>query len=311
MRICDFLFVLRPVILIPAWSFFLLGVSAASNTPLGPRWTLPPMVPFACLTAILITAYLLNQVFDRESDEKNDKCPFLTRGVFKTRTVVLMAVVFFLAASHLFHRTDPEVRVALFLALLLSLLYSVPPVRLCARPFLDLLANAIGYGGVAFVIGYNTSDASISRGAWIATPYMFLVASTFLHTTVLDVEGDRAANKISTTVLIGVNRSVILAAVLHVLAVAAAILTASPTAVAITAVSLPVTAVAAIKPSTRMSSFVIQANTLIVTLAAVATRPLYLTLVFPLIWLSRYYHSRRFGIMYPGPGSSRDRETPV
>jgi 1,4-dihydroxy-2-naphthoate octaprenyltransferase len=164
-----------------------------------------------------------------------------------------------------------------------------------------MMANAVGYGGVAFLLGFTIADASVSRGAWVAVPYVLLVASTFLHTTILDDAGDRAANKISTTVLIGVSRSVVLAAVLHGAAVVTAILTMSPTAIAITAVSLPVTLVSVKNRSRRMSSFVIQANTLIVTVGAALVWPVYLALVIPLVGLSRYYHGKRFGITYPGP----------
>jgi 4-hydroxybenzoate polyprenyltransferase len=299
--------VLRPIILIPAWSFYLLGTSAERTRIFGSPFALPSLLPFVCLTAILVTAYLLNQVFDKESDEKNNKCPFLAQGIFRTRTLVLMAIVFFLAASNVFHRIDAAGRPPLLLALILSLIYSLPPIRLCSRPFLDLLANAVGYGGVAFVIGFNSAGGSMADGAWLAAPYMLLVASTFLHTTILDEEGDRAANKISTTVLIGVDRSVVFAAGLHVLAVAAAILTASPVAVVVTVLSLPVTGVSIVKRSARTSSFVIQANTLIVTVAAVVAWPSYLALIVPLIVLSRYYHGKRFGITYPGPGPGSEK----
>jgi len=300
---------MRPVILIPAWSFYLLGASANPPHILGRPGSLPSLIPFACLTAILITAYLLNQVFDRESDEQNDKCPFLARGIFRTRTLVLMSVFFFLAASHLFHKLDTAARPPLLLALLMSLFYSLPPVRLCARPFLDLLANAVGYGGVAFVIGFNTVGGSTTDGAWLSAPYMLLVASTFLHTTILDEKGDRAANKISTTVLIGVDRSLVLAAALHALAVAAALLAANPTTILITVLSLPAAAASLFKRGKRTSSFVIQVNTLIVTIAASVAWPAYLLLTVPLIMLSRYYHARRFGISYPGPGTREAERT--
>ncbi|MEJ2721313.1 MAG: UbiA family prenyltransferase [bacterium] len=308
MRICDFLFVLRPVILIPAWSFYLIGAAGRPAGILRPAGVLPPLEPFACLTAILITAYLLNQIFDRESDERNRKCLFISAGVFRTRTLVLMALIFFLIASHLFHRIGVSARPALLTALLLSLLYSLPPIRLCARPFFDLLANAVGYGGIAFVIGFEAAHGSTARAAWLAVPYVFLVASTFLHTTILDVEGDRAAGKISTTVRIGVRRSVVLAAVLHALAVAAAVVTMNSSAIVITAVSFPVTVISVFNRGKAISSFVIQANTLIVTAAAAVAWPAYLAVGVPLILLSRFYHRKRFGVTYPGPGPHPDPE---
>jgi hypothetical protein len=67
----------------------------------------------------------------------------------------------------------------------------------------DLAANAVGYGGLAFVLGAS----SISRetvDAWVgALPWMFLVGATFLHTTVLDVACDGASGKRTTSVAIG------------------------------------------------------------------------------------------------------------
>ncbi len=66
LRICDFIFVLRPLILIPAWSFYLIGAATAIETnPDYPRG-FPGLTAFLSLTAILITAYLLNQIFDRD-----------------------------------------------------------------------------------------------------------------------------------------------------------------------------------------------------------------------------------------------------
>ncbi|UCG52368.1 MAG: UbiA family prenyltransferase [Candidatus Latescibacterota bacterium] len=305
------MFVLRPVILIPAWSFYLIGASegvgrssvfrASLPSAFGSNADFPSLTAFTCLTAILVTAYLLNQIFDRESDERNNKCLFLSRGIFRARTLVLMALAFFLAASHAFHRTDDALRAPLIVALLMALVYSLPPIRLCARPFFDMFANAVGYGGVAFVLGYTALGSPTDHGVWLAVPYVLLVAATFLHTTILDVEGDKATGKFSTTVLIGVDRSVVLAAVLHACAVVVAIITGRLMAIVVTGVSFPATVYSLFRRDQTVNSFVIQVNTLVVTLAAAAAWPVYLLLVVPLILLSRYYHRRRFGFTYPGP----------
>ena len=133
-RPLDYVFVTRPLILIPVWSFFLLGLHA------GPEHS-SLLVAFGsnqnaayCLTAILIVAYLINQIFDRESDIANNKGHFLTQGIIGIRTVVIMAVLFFLVATYTFRLTASYHRPVLTAALLLSLAYSPPPIRLCARP---------------------------------------------------------------------------------------------------------------------------------------------------------------------------------
>jgi 4-hydroxybenzoate polyprenyltransferase len=263
---------------------------------------LPSPVTLLCLTAVLITAYLLNQIFDRESDERNNKCFYLSRGIFRVRTLVFMSLFFFLAASYAYHRTGEPQRIPLFLALALALLYSLPPVRLCSRPFLDMIANAVGYGGVAFVLGFRALNSSGTDAVWLCVPYVLLVAATFLHTTILDIDGDRAASKISTSVLIGVDGSIVLAAVIHATAFILAILTGRPMAIIVTGGSLPFTVYSIFKRTGRVSAFLIQANTLIVTVAAAVLWPVYLGALVPLILLSRFYHKKRFGIPYPGPG---------
>lgn len=300
LRICDFIFVLRPVILIPAWSFYLLGAArGAQNDPL--TWGVPSPAAALSLTAIMVTAYLLNQIFDRESDEKNGKCLFLARGIVSVRVLVLIAVAAFLVASRAYHRVDGFLKAPLIAALVLSFAYSLPPLRLCARPFFDLLANAVGYGGIAFVLGFGGSSPDFPAAARAAMPYVLLVAATFLHTTILDAEGDRATGKKSTTVLIGTDASRAAAAALHICAFALALRAGEPTAAIVTGASLPVTLHPVWRRTPSSSSVVVQANTLVVALAAAVFWPTLLVVAVPLVLLSRFYHRRRFGITYPGP----------
>lgn len=313
LRIGDCIFVLRPLLLVPAWSLFLLGAGAAANDPSSvvPRGVLPDGI--ACLSAILISAYLLNQVFDQESDRRNDKCHYLPRGIFRARTVVLLAIVFFLVATYLFRSVKPPQKLPLILALVLSLVYSLPPLRLVAKPFLDMLANAVGYGGIAFVTGFAAFDPGTAGAVTRAVPYVFLVGATFLYTTILDEEGDRASGKISTTVLIGARRSADLAVAL----VGAGVVWAWVVyitergdwlAPVLMSVAQVVFTAAAVKlrrrdprAKKRLSSNVVQWVTLLVTFPAAFLWPMYLILLVPLVVLSRFYYRARFGLDYPGP----------
>jgi 1,4-dihydroxy-2-naphthoate octaprenyltransferase len=299
LRICDFIFVLRPVILIPAWSFYLVGTAEGARTnPL--NGGIPSSATALSLTAILVSAYLLNQIFDKESDEKNNKCLFLARGIFTVRALVILGVTSFLSASYGYHHVAGLQKAPLLAALILAFAYSLPPLRLCARPFLDMLANAVGFGGIAFVLGFGVFDPSRAAAFRASMPYVLLVAATFLHTTILDLEGDRGSGKKSTTVLIGPSASRVAAVVLHASSFGLALWAKSLTAAVVTGVSFPVTLYALWRTQTAFSSVVVQANTLIVSVAAVVFWPAYLVVIVPLIALSRFYHQRRFGIIYPG-----------
>jgi 4-hydroxybenzoate polyprenyltransferase len=311
LRIGDYVFVLRPLILIPAWSFFLLGAAAGSDRSLitGTRWSLPD--GFACLSAIMITAYLLNQIFDQESDRRNDKCQYLTRGIFTVRTVVFMATCFFLVASYLFRSTESSQRAPLVFALVLSLTYSLPPLRLVARPFADIVANAVGYGGIAYVIGYGALSPLTIDTVLRAAPYVFLVGATFLYTTILDVDGDRDSEKKTTTVYIGVKRSAELACYLAGAGLVwAFVISLRAYGDWLSAVLLAVAQIIFVLGALRLrrsdrtaevSSNIVQAATVIVTIPAAIAWPAYLLLIVPLAVISRLYYRARFNVDYPGP----------
>ena len=280
---------------------------------------------FWCLSGVLACAYVLNQVFDLESDRLNGKGLFLTRRVFRPRTMLLIALVCFAGASLLYRNTRLIQHVPLVCALLLSLVYSLPPLRLCARPWWDLAANAIGYGGLAYVIGGGAVSNDVMPLILGAVPWVLLVAGTFLHTTILDVEGDAAAGKHTTTVVIGERRS---ALVSLAFGAAAFVLTVAPrlrggsaswlpvivTGGALVAFlvaylrlfrarELPVTERYAIR--SRTSSYAVQVPTALVALAAAWKDPVFLVLLVPLVAFAHVYNHARFGVSYPGWPSVR------
>jgi len=321
LRIGDFIFVTRPLILIPAWSFYLLGARAGRSEPDSDEAAGFPGAGLVCLTAILITAYLINQIFDRESDRLNHKGHYVTDGLFSVRAVVAMALVFFAVASVAFQSVMPAQRIPLALSLVIALTYSLPPIRLCARPFLDLAANAIGYGGLAFVIGF-ASHSELAVSAWLrAQPWVFMVGATFLHTAILDIDGDRGSGKITTSVRIGVGWSALLAVLIAAAGtgwawavswrgwgdlVAPVVLTISLAAFFYAYIRVRVAINNApdqqmdAAPS-RLSSNTVQLSTLAATTAAAMFAPLYLLVLVPLLILSRIYYRARFGLRYPGP----------
>jgi 4-hydroxybenzoate polyprenyltransferase len=316
LRLGDYLFVMRPLILIPAWSFYLIGAETGRRQAAVADTTgffgAPPVFYYGlcCLTAVLIAGYLINQVFDRESDRRNQKGFYLTQGIFSVRTVLMMAFFGFLVASWAYRFVDSGQRLPLVLALVLSMFYSMPPLRLVARPFVDLLANAAGYGGLAFVAGYAAYHDSQTTAMLLATPYVCLVGATFLFTTILDVDGDKDSGKITTSVVIGVKPSALVACILTAIGWFPALLVSwrlysDRLAVIILSACLVVFVVAAIRTiksgGTRASSNAVQVATVLITVPALIVRPEYALLLVPILLAARLYYRARFGIRYPGP----------
>ncbi len=313
------MFVLRPVIMIPAWSFYALGVHMPPVAGESELFSAIAQPGFWCLTAILACAYVANQVFDQASDRLNGKGLFLTHGVFRTRTMIAIALVCFLAASWLFQRVTGAQRFPLIGAMWLALIYSLPPLRLCSRPWLDLIANAVGYGGLAFAAGASGVSEYALAAFLDSYPWMLLVAATFLHTTILDVDGDAAARKRTTSVAIGVAWSAHIATAFGALAFAACAWryferAGSLLGMLVTAMVLLVLVVAHVTilradkmdetlrtaSRARASSRAVQAITVVVALWACLRDPVLLGLFAPLVVAARYYYRARFYIRYPG-----------
>ncbi len=322
LRLGDYVFVTRPLILVPAWSFYLLGSGTAQRDG---RWLARPDAFYwglGCLTAILVTAYLINLVFDQRADRMNDKGHFITRGLFSVRAVVVLAMAFFIAASVAFRHTVPPQRIPLAGALVLALVYSLPPLRLVGRPGFDLAANALGYGGIAFVAGHAAFPGALTPSdAWsAAAPYMFLVGATFLHTTILDVEGDRAADKKTFTVRFGIPASARLAVILAIggaawLARVSDAETRDPLSPALLLAGMVTFFIAHVRirrASARpgpeaartigaTSAVVVQGMTALIAVAAALVEPWFLAGIAALAVAARLYYRARFGISYPGP----------
>ncbi|MCI0453005.1 MAG: UbiA family prenyltransferase [Candidatus Latescibacteria bacterium] len=319
LRAGDFVFVLRPLIMVPAWSFYALGVHLAPVRARVELFSVIVQPGFWCLTALLASAYVVNQIFDQSSDRRNGKGLFLTHGVFRTRTMIAIGLACFLGASWLFQEVEGAQHIPLAASMLLAFAYSLPPIRLCARPWLDLFANAIGYGGLAFAAGAGgVSDYALA--AFLdAAPWMLLVGAVFLHTTILDVDGDAATGKRTTTVAMGVVRSAQLATVLAVGSLATvgwryfqrdgslvALIVAALAFVVVAIANIAVARAERLDPvmrtavRNRASARVVQGITVVIALWACVRDPALLLLVVPLVVAARFYYRARFSIRYPG-----------
>jgi chlorophyll synthase len=283
-RFLDAFFALRPLVLVPAWSFFLLGCRADF-----------PALRFLALSLVLSGSYLVNQVVDFESDRLNGKGFFLQRGIFTGRAFAMLGTVLIATGLGLaLARRDAVGWTAA--AAFLGLAYSLPPVRLVARPGFDLAANAIGYGGIALVLGAGSWSAA---GAARVLACGLAVACVFLHTTLLDLEGDRRTGKRTSGVVLGVETSRRLAVLAGVASCAAAA-RAGTTAVALAAALTAFLALLAwTRPFVVTSRTTVVGATAVFALVAAARFPWFLLALAVLVAATRLYYRRRFGLRYP------------
>jgi len=99
-------------------------------------------------------------------------------------------------------------------SVILSLLYSCPPVRLKARAGFDILINMIGYGGLTTFAGWASVSSEIPPSIiLVCVGYMFLFAAFYPFTQIYQYEEDRAKGDRTFAVMLGPSRALKFSAV--------------------------------------------------------------------------------------------------
>lgn len=184
--------------------FWPLGWAAAyAGSVLATRGWRPPAeaVPRS-LAALLVLGPLvwasvlaINDLHDLPSDRRNPRkatAPLVT-GLLTEVDLVRWHAGASVAALGVAAMVGPGFAVGTAAVLLLGWLYSAPPVRLKARPGLDVAANALAVGVLAPMAGWSLHRPVTDYPVPVALLGLLLVAALYLPTTVLDVEADRAA----------------------------------------------------------------------------------------------------------------------
>jgi 4-hydroxybenzoate polyprenyltransferase len=106
--------------------------------------------------------------------------------------------------------------------LLLSLLYSVPPIRLKARAGWDLLVNMAGYGAATFLAGWAATGAPPDAAILVAgAGFGLLFAALYPLTQIYQIEEDARSGARTLAVRLGRRRALALATAAAALALAA------------------------------------------------------------------------------------------
>jgi len=298
----DFIFLLRPMILIPVWTFFLLG---ARHGHLASGGSPDPATLAAGLTifsALLGAVYIVNQITDRGTDLAANKLFLISHGIVSlpaARTMAALLAAASLAAGFLF--MSRNFFIILSASFLLGLLYSVEPVRLKKRAVLDIAANAAGSGVLNTLAGWSAAGAPI-EGYAVLLPYPLAVASVHMITALADIEADRKSGLRTSGVLAGRRAGMPIAAGLMCAAAVSALLVGNRPALFSSLLSLPFLVAAASgrkEPSPGRILLPAKIATLVFALAAGFIFPIFIPLLAAVIIATRIYYRRRFGISYP------------
>lgn len=301
----DYLFVLRPMILIPVWLFLLLGYHfGAESVSLSYSPRLPSsrlLVTFLAFTGLVAGIYIMNQVADRVSDARNRKCFFVADGIISVGRAWVYIAILFLAALAVSVLFSWEYRAIIVLSIVLGFLYNLRPFHFKGRAFLDILSNAIGNGLLNFGIGWAVvAPLTAGVGMYLhAIPYMLAVAGVFTNTTVADMEGDIVAGEKTTAIFMGRRWSGLLALCFMLASALTALFLRDWFCLGASGLSLPFFLLALFNNKTRWFMVSYKVTTLIFALVACLLFFWFLPILIGCILVTKWYYRVRFNLKYP------------
>ncbi|NES16090.1 MULTISPECIES: UbiA family prenyltransferase [Micromonospora] len=184
--------------------FWPLGWAAAyAGSVLATRGWWPPAeaVPRSLAALVVLgplvwaSVLAVNDLHDLPSDRRNPRkstAPLVT-ALLTEADLVRWHIGASVAALGVAAAVGPDFAAGTAAVLLLGWLYSAPPVRLKARPGLDVAANAVTVGVLAPVAGWSLHRPVTDYPVPVALLGLLLVAALYLPTTVLDADADAAA----------------------------------------------------------------------------------------------------------------------
>ena len=301
-RLADIAFLVRPPLLAASATFFFAGAVSAERVARGTysiRLMVRALPDLGLYLLVVASAFVVNQIFDVESDALNRKNLILPSGAVTRRESLMLACLLGAAAAVLGVWRGGLVSVLVLVGLALGAAYSVPPVRLKARAGADFLANTVGFGWIGFLMGWLAVGDFGREAVMRSLPYASAMGAVFLNTCIPDEAGDRAVGDATTCVVFG-KRAVGIAALALMTAAFVAGVYLDETICSLAALAvMPAFAAVAAEPTAANSVLASQLAGRVLFLLIAIMAPLLGAFGAVAYILSRIYYARRFGAEYP------------
>jgi 4-hydroxybenzoate polyprenyltransferase len=294
--ILDYIFLTRPVLFPPVWTIALLGTVAAGLLTIPWwRWALL-LIQQACVVGAV---YVVNQIFDVESDRANRKLFFLSEGIITIRSAWVFTVVLNFTALAIAAYFGTAYLALTIAGVILGVAYSAGPHAWKNLPLMGLLANVIGHGFIVHASGIAFAQGSI-QAHWIRSlAYGLAVGGVYLATTVADVPGDRRSGKRTLAVALGGKSTMQLATVLVVAAIALSLWQGDWYLSIAGLCALPVFFWPALTGGDHWAPRAAKAAVAALTIAAAVSYPWYLVVLLAGFFGTRLFFRWRFDLSYP------------
>ena len=302
LRVLDYIAILRPILLMPVWTMILLGYYHSSSEFIifSPGWQI--WRTLLLYSMLMGTVYIINQITDAETDDVNNKLYLVAGGYVNVKLLKYEAVILLLASTLLaicWFRERPLYILLIFISIIIGMAYSIPPVRLKGKPIFDLLANATGYGAIAFFAGWITQREFGVQSIISCIPYIFCVGGAFVLTTLPDLKGDFISGDRTTGWLLGEQKSCIASVILLCMAICSSLILKDYIALISSLFCLPLFIYATLTRRFSAITLAAKSGVLSLSLLTCVVIPYYFILFLITMLTVKWYYKKRFGIEYP------------
>lgn len=286
------------MLLIPVWTVYLHYMAqcrADTYLALSPGRT--AVIHLGVLMLIFAGTYILNQIFDIESDRINDKLFFLPRKIISVWVAWVLYIIVTAAGIIMAALMQPRIIPAAVIIVLLGILYSAPAIRLKDRPLTGLAANAAAYGLlVPWMAAWNCPERAVTT---FAIPYFFAIAAGYVLTTIPDRDGDASTGKRTVAVIFGAKGALWLALAFTIAAAGTSLGTGNIELAVTAAVTAIFCICLLVSYRRKMVMMTCKFPILLLTIFAAIHYPAYAAILLLTYFLTRAYYKKRFGIVYP------------
>ena len=308
----DIVFLLRPTLFFSVWVMVVIGMASAQMHLVDhPLWITElswmTFLVFAGLTLVSSSAFILNQIADKESDTVNQKLFLVGKHISAERSQSIAKI---LLISGIVISIIGNWFTAIFVGciyLVWGILYNQKPFYWKKKPILGWLANSI-VGVFLFSIGWSlimknhTGNGLVTLDMYLfkyMLPYLLCFSSVALLTTIPDMKGDAETGDKTFPVVFGKTPTMILSLILICAAFIVALNQGDPLASTATLVSIPFFLFTAIRRKDRDVLRSIRYPIFILNFFTLSVYPwLFLPLAIT-YYLSKYYYWHRFDLHYP------------
>ena len=305
-RIADAVFLARPLLWIPVWGYcafgYFSGLSAMHGFHLTAAWKTPFavaawMLAFSCSVG---SVYVINQVADRQVDAMNAGFPLLAKGNIPLWLAWATAIILALASLLIPIAKRPVVSLFSAMSLAVGIIYCIKPFYFSGRFVLDFLANAAGFAGIAFGVGWHLSGAAFGVTFFISSaPYFLLMCAGSISSTLPDIEGDRKSGKKTTAVTMGLQSAHILASLFIAAGLAVSFILHDWVALTCAGLAVPFYSTYLIRKTAGTMESTYKIGGLIMILAAAAVFPYLIAASLLSLFATIVYFRLRFHVWYP------------